>query len=650
MQGMVSRNAAGPFSSSTTAPGGVVLQSVRLDSTAHSDMGNFLVEDYYGGDTQTTGDLNGSGGKGDQYVGLYENTSQDTKNTTTQGTTTITNATTISSPHLTRQDSATSLSSTPHPSTTQSPRYVAQYDYNDTSYDQDYNNLSKIHEAEGVGGFYSEDQDHVDSGMYDTELEEIPEDDIGEFEAYGEENEILNETDDHSVSVKSIFLDEEESLRSSTHSSATRSSITSADENTTGNMTKSVFGMNNFSLFGRPAVVEKKNTIEDVELTDFNPTIHSESQDNSLAGDTTEDVGITTTTTAAASPTVRVHYNHTDTTIPVPTMNTNLDTINSPNWLSQELGASTDGAGMLHLPSTITASTYNIDSFELSDTEEDMKRRENHNHNDVDLLMEHTEPEQVSYEADFGDYDDEIPFVPPVTTQPSSKHAGTVSVETDAAAPPVRAPQQLHHKQPQHQPLQPRNSELSTYSEGNEGNEGWQRFSSTSDDFFDKDASATLVPAPLPALLHPATFVDTPHTSTHTTVSTDPVKKPSSVKDYTSSQAAAVFDDLDRAWMQEQTDFVYDQPVRATLPTHVAKPVPSTQASVVPKATPVGSVPSVSKTAGSHGIVNKTAGKRLQSIEAAQWYQNPDQLEVWFSFSPSVLSACLPSSCHTLQV
>eukprot|EP01032_Pedospumella_encystans_P008179 gene8179-9738_t len=610
--GVVSRNAAG----TSAVPGGVILQSVRLDSTAHSDMGNFLVEDYYGGNADSAGD---SDGTGEKYVGLYEDTNKEgVTNAVVTGAasadTTIAHTPTI--PQLTRQDSSTSLLSTPNLSTIHSPRFVAQYDYDDTSYDQDYNNMSEIHEAEGVGGFYSED--HVDSGIYDTELEEIPEDDIGGFEAYdqgeGEGIDALNETDDHSVSVKSILLDEEETLHSSTHSSASHSTTLSAEENTTGNVSKSVFGMNNFALFGRPAA-EVKKSVEDVELTDFNPTISSESQDdNSLVGSTTEDLGITSNTTTAVSPTVRVHYNHTDTTIPVSTTaNPNLDTINSPNWLSQELGASTDGAGMLHLPSTITASTYNTESFELSDTEEDIKEE----HGDLDLLVEHTEQKQVSYEADFGEYDDDEP-------QPSFVPS---AVAASAEAPLILIQQQTSRTQKEHQPLQPRNSDLSATTEGNEG---WQRFSSTSDDFFEKETSPSLVSAPLPALLHPTTVAYAPLNST--TASTDPAKKVPSAKDYTPSQAAAVFDDLDRAWMQEQTDFVYDQPIRSTLPTHVAKPVATAQTGFVAKAIPIGLGPSVSK----GGTVNKTAAKPLQSIEAAQWYQNPDQLEIMPHYIPVV--------------
>jgi hypothetical protein len=104
----------------------------------------------------------------------------------------------------------------------------------------------------------------------------------------------------------------------------------------------------------------------------------------------------------------------------------------------------------------------------------------------------------------------------------------------------------------------------------------------------------------------------------------------------TQSADAAPLDDLDRAWLQQQNDYIF-QPYggapQSTSAVGIAIAAGSAAkgagGSTQPARVAAGiaaAKPAPVPVAGAAGA--KKGGKVVQPIEAAQWYQNPDQLEV----------------------
>ena len=265
-------------------------------------------------------------------------------------------------------------------------------------------------------------------------------------------------------SARSIALDD--STDDLDHMDVRRMQSSSMDSDNSGSnphtpaLAQSVFGLGNFTYFGLHTNSAAEKAPEEFELKDFKPN------SNMLSA------AEYTTLSVAGADSVNVIYNNEHSAAVANTAQTSSSAYSSspsdPNtseggaqWLQQELRASTDGAGALHLPGLVVASdhTKHPDTFDPCSDPEDGWAPQNHptgnNHAGGGFLDDVLPREEhAQYEADFGDYDydlNETFSQPPVNT---------VDVQNTT-----------------------RNSD-----------EGWQSFPSNSDDFAEHVQALTLQP------------------------------------------------------------------------------------------------------------------------------------------------------------
>ena len=530
------------------------------------------------------------------------------------------------------------------------PHFIPQYDY-EMDYDFDGTDGAAAPtetlavEPEGVGGFYAdgtvEDLGEIEAeSVYD---EGEYQDNQGSDDASQEDNKLQDgegegleaaEIRSSTESVQSIELDDDEddSPNPLSESNISQSYSTKEENAAAEQLSQSVFGLGNFSYWAATAATAPSNKpLEEFELKDFNPA-NIELRNTLSPVVSTANLPFAynpNTGTTDAGTVVGTGVNAPPLYVQVGKNNTTEDT--ESGWLQDELSASihTDGSPRMAQIVTATSHSQNRDFADNSDPEDEIGEdiwkavpSEPHTtecppdeegetevgkEGEKEVPLELTE---VSYEADFG-LEEEVNFLPDFGEDDSAQQQEAVptTIATGSSGKSTSS------------------DPTAAVSAEESGQAGWKKFP-------EGMASSSYSPS---SSLSPRQ----PQEDTAAAIAAHSEEQPV-ISASAPTAAVAVLDNLDRAWQQQPGDYIYDPNqaaaavAAASTTTILQQQMPITHAQVDDfsyKLAQLGLNPTDKASINSVpapvvGLRKASAGQSMQRMEVAQWYENPEVLEV----------------------